>query len=87
MAKERNDQLEVFRQRVSLFVTTFIKSLLLDMAEEGLAGTSPAEIRKMLEDPDSGWNKMWESLRKDLKRQAAGIVNLIHITAVLKGLK
>jgi hypothetical protein len=87
MARERSSQLELFRQKAALLLETYAKKMKIFIEEESLAGSGAAEIRKMREDPESGWSKEREAVNKDLKREAAGIVNLVHITAVMDGLK
>ena len=55
--------------------------------EEKLANADLEDIKKMKEDPESTWAMKKEALKKDLKRQAAGLVNRVHIESFRRGLK
>jgi len=83
----KNSRLELFRQKAALLLETYAKRMKIFITEEGLAGSGAAEIRKMMKDPESSWNKEREALNKDLKREAAGLINLIHLTAIMEGLE
>jgi len=65
----------------------YVEQMKIFVIEERLAKTSTEEIRKMREDPESSWNKRGEELNKDLKREAAGLINRIHIESYRRGMK
>jgi hypothetical protein len=79
-------ELQVFSQSAKLLLETYAKEMRIFVADESLAGSDPAEIRKMRADPESSWNMAKAALLKDLKREAVGLVNRIHIKAYTEGL-
>ena len=70
-----------------MLMQQYVEQMKIFVIEERLAKTSAGEIRKMVEDPESSWNRRGEELNKDLKREAAGLINRIHIETYRKGMK
>lgn len=83
---QRNKQLQLFRLKIEMLMNQYAEKMKIFIAEEALARSSAAEIRKMKEDPESSWNKEKEALNKEIRRQAASLINRIHIAAYREGL-
>jgi len=79
-------ELGIFFQTAKLLLETHAKEMKIFIADESLAGSDPADIRMMRTDPESSWSLARDALLKDLKREAVGLVNRVHIKAYTEGL-
>jgi len=87
MPKSRkNNQLEIFRLKSRLAMEQYVDKMKLFIAEERTLGSTSQDIKKIRADPESTWNMEKNALRNILKREAAGLINRIHIRAYTAGL-
>jgi len=86
MPQGKNPQLEVFRTKVRLLLDQYADKMRLFVAENRALGMTSEGIRKIRLDPKSKWAQEREKLIKNIKREAAGLINVIHLTAYKKGL-
>ena len=87
MPQGKNAQLEVFRTKVRFLLEQYAQKMRIFVAENKTMGMTPEAIRKVRLDPKSKWAQERETLVKNIKREASGLINVIHITAYTKGLK
>lgn len=70
-----------------MLISNYVERMKLFIAEEALAGSGKADIRAMREDPESNWNKEKEGLNKEIKKEVAGVINMIHSSTYLEGVE
>lgn len=87
MPQGKNAQLEVFRTKVRFLLNQYAEKMKIFVTENKTMGMTSDGIRKMRLDPKSKWAQERETLIKNVKREVAGLINVIHITAYTKGLK
>jgi len=87
MPQGKNPQLEVFRTKVRFLLEQYAQKMRIFVAENKAMGMTPEAIRQIHLNPKSKWAQEREALVKNIKREAAGLINVIHITAYTKGLK
>jgi hypothetical protein len=76
-----NKQLAVFRVKVAFLLLQFGDKMKIFIAENAALGLDVPAIRKMRRDPLSRWAMERETVIKAVKREVAGLVNKIHLTA------
>jgi hypothetical protein len=81
MADKKNLQLEVFRVKVRFLMEQYAAKMRIFVAENKAAGMTPEAIKAMRENPLSRWAMEREALNKAVKREVAGLINRVHITA------
>jgi len=86
MPQGKNPQLEVFRMKIRFLLDEYGKWMKIVVADNRTKGMTPEGIRKMRLDPKSKWAQERETLIKNIKREAAGLINVVHLTAYKRGL-
>lgn len=86
MPEIRNKQLAVFRIKIATIMSQHVDRMKIYLAEEKLAGSDLAELKKLASDPGSSWTKFRKALNNEIKREVAGLINAVHETAYLENL-
>lgn len=83
---KRNTLLQLFRLKIDMLLTQYAQKMKIFIADEKLAGSDLKGIKAVRDDPESTWNMEKEALNKAIKKEVAGLVNRVHITAYREGL-
>lgn len=83
----KNKYLELFRLKVEAAMSQHADKMKIFIADEKLAGSDLEGIKALREDPESTWNMEKEALNKAIKKEVAGLINRIHITAYREGIE
>ena len=76
-----NKQLAVFRVKGTFLLSQYGDKMKIFIAENSALGLNAPALRKMRQNPLSRWAMEREALIKAVKREVAGLVNKIHLTA------
>jgi hypothetical protein len=82
----KNDFLEIFRLKVAALMRAYVEQTKIFIVENRMMGMDNAALKQLKEKEFSRWNFNREKLSKDIKREAAGLVNKLFITAYLRGI-
>ena len=80
---DENRQLAVFRVKAGLLLDAYAKRMKVFVVENAALGMTPEGIKAMRDNPKAHWAWEREKLVKELKREAAGVVNRVHMAAYL----
>lgn len=76
-----NRQLAVFRVKVADILSNHADKMKIFIAENMALGMSREAIKAMRQNPLSRWAMEREAVIKAVKREAAGLINRVHIAA------
>jgi len=82
-----NAHLDLFRVKVDMLMEQYVQRMKVFIAENRLMGSGLDALRAQKEKDISRWKFNRDKLGKEIKREVAGLVNKIYLTAYLDGLK
>lgn len=82
-----NPHLELFRVKVAMLMEQYAQRVRVFVAENRLMGATPEALKAQKESELSRWKFNRDGLKKEIKREVAGLVNKIFLTSYLDGLR
>jgi len=84
---KKNDHLELFRAKVGILLTQYAERLKIYVAENKLMGLDAKALKEQRGRPLSRWAMNKEQLNRAIKREVAGLINKLFLTAYLQEIK
>jgi hypothetical protein len=82
-----NAHLSLFRVKVDMLIDQYVQRLKVFVAENRLMGSGLDALRAQKEKDISRWKFNRDALGKAIKKEVAGLVNKVYLTAYMDGLK
>jgi hypothetical protein len=82
----KNDFLEIFRLKAAALMRAYVEQTKIFIVENRMMGMDAKALKALKEKEFSRWTFNREKLNKDIKREVAGLVNKLFITAYLQGI-
>lgn len=80
---DENRQLAVFRVKCAKELENYADRMKIFIVENVAIGMSIEAVRAIIRDPLSRWAMERETMIKHVKREAAGLINRIHIAGYM----
>jgi hypothetical protein len=84
---EKNPLLELFRVKVTLLMEQYVARTKVFVTENRLMGMPTAGLKRLREKELSKWAFDKNVLEKQIKKEAAGLINKVFMTAYLDELR
>ena len=84
---KKNDHLELFRVKVGVLLTQYAERLKIYVAENKLMGLDAKALKEQRGRPLSRWAMNKEKLNREIKREVAGLINKLFLTAYLQEIR
>ncbi len=84
---QANAHLALFRVKVNMLIEQYVQRMKVFVVENRMMGSDLAALRTQKEKDISRWKFNRDALGKAIKKEVAGLVNKVYLTAYMDNLK